>query len=46
MKKTWIQILCGCGWGNLRFPIEPGDQPVCPVCEHVFPIFEPEEDDE
>ena len=35
-----IQILCGCGWGNLCYEIEEGDTPMCPVCEHEFPTFE------
>ena len=27
-----IQMLCGCGWGNLCYTVEAGDLPVCPVC--------------
>ena len=40
MSATRIEILCGCGWGNLAFEVQPGDQPVCPVCDHVFPEVE------
>ena len=34
-----IEILCGCGWGNLAYEIEDGDIPVCPCCWHEFPEF-------
>lgn len=34
-----IQILCGCGWGDLCYSIEHGDEPTCPLCGHVFPTF-------
>jgi hypothetical protein len=38
-----IQILCGCGWGNLLYEIREGDQPQCPQCGHLFPPYEKEE---
>jgi hypothetical protein len=33
-----IQILCGCGWGDLRYSVEPGDVPTCPDCGFEFPM--------
>lgn len=40
-----LEILCGCGWGNLAYPVKEGETPVCPVCGHVFPEFTSEVDD-
>lgn len=40
-----LEILCGCGWGNLAYPVKEGETPVCPVCGHVFPEFTGEEHD-
>ncbi len=39
-----IQILCGCGWGNLLYEIREGDQPQCPQCGHLFPPYEKEDE--
>lgn len=37
-----VQVLCGCGWGSLRWDLEAEGQPVCPICGYTFP--QPEEE--
>jgi len=36
------QMLCGCGWRDLLYNIQEGDQPECPQCGHLFPSYEKE----
>ena len=38
-----IQMLCGCGWGDLCHEVEAGDLPVCPSCGYEFPEVELDE---
>jgi len=41
--NPWVQVLCGCGWGNLR--IRESDVPdYCPLCERPLPVADDSDD--